>query len=512
LEVTNVSRPIYAAIVIVVSGVVSGVGFLAARSPAPTRAMDEAELVAGFERAMEHVVLEWDESDPRREAERRDALRRFVYETYDASAWIPQSLFDANAITQAIVGDAEAIVRDRIGLVLWRGNPLVPAFGMAPNAGSGSSLLWTVNCLVCHTAEIDGVTYFGAGTKTFDDLWLGEALKKLTSDRWLGRLAGTPDYAVAADAYRILTTHHHDKIDSQTRGRSTAFAASHVELYMRSHHGRMPSVDEVGRGDVKTPPLWHTAAKMPVGRWYSDGSFHGTYPLMASSMELEKDRSFDALVEVVIPRITSEFDDVLRYLKPPPYPYDIDAALAERGRVLFESSEVGCSGCHGTYDGAGNVDWPGVHRDVGTDPDRADLVSTQFVAAFDQSPLAAHGALERSSGYAATPLTGVWANYPYLHNGSVPTLHHLLGPVSERPRIFEVMAARSLDRQRVGQPLARSAPEARLTEDERIRRHADDRDWFYVGRPGSSNAGHDVWPRIGSDENRRAIIEYLKTL
>ena len=30
-------------------------------------------------------------------------------------------------------------------------------------------LKWTVNCLVCHTAEIDGVAYFGAGTKTFDD-------------------------------------------------------------------------------------------------------------------------------------------------------------------------------------------------------------------------------------------------------------------------------------------------------------------------------------------------------
>ena len=29
--------------------------------------------------------------------------------------------------------------------------------------------MWTVNCLVCHTAEIDGVTYLGAGTKVFDD-------------------------------------------------------------------------------------------------------------------------------------------------------------------------------------------------------------------------------------------------------------------------------------------------------------------------------------------------------
>ena len=42
-----------------------------------------------------------------------------------------------------------------------------------------------------------------------------------------------------------------------------------------------------------------------------------------------------------------------------------------------------------------------------------------------------------SEGYAATPLTGVWANFPYLHNGSVPTLHDLLGPASERPKIFD---------------------------------------------------------------------------
>lgn len=503
---------VYIVVVAVATIIVTAIGSLASSRARPTLAMTEAELADGFERAMRDVVVEWDGADPRSEAERAAALRTMVYETYDASAWIPQSLFDANAVTQAIVGDVESIVRDRVGLVAWDDNPLVPAFGMAPNAGADASLLWTVNCLVCHTAEINGVTYFGAGAKTFDDLWLGDALKKLTNERWLGRLAGTPDYLVAAEAYRILTTHHHDKIESQTRGRSTAFAASHVELYMRNEGGRMPPVDDVGRGDVKTPPLWHTAAKLPVGRWYSDGSFHGMYPLMASSMELEKDRTFDDLVEVVIPRIQRQFDEVLRYLKPPKYPYEIDAELAERGRRLFESREAGCSGCHGTYDGEGNVDWPGAHRDVGTDPDRSALVSAQFEEAFDRSPLAVHGELERSRGYAATPLTGVWANYPYLHNGSVPTLWHLLGPVSERPRIFDVMAARTLDQARVGQPLTRTESDARLEQEELVRRHADDRDWFWVGRPGSSNAGHDVWEKIGSDENRRALIEYLKTL
>jgi hypothetical protein len=164
------------------------------------------------------------------------------------------------------------------------------------------------------------------------------------------------------------------------------------------------------------------------------------------------------------------------------------------------------------YDGRGNVDWPGVHKDVGTDPARREIVSDGFRAAFASSPLAAEGALEKSEGYAATPLTGVWANYPYLHNGSVPTLHHLLGPVPERPKIFHVLAARHLDREKVGQLLYPARSYGWLPERELLRRYADDRDWFNTARPGSSNAGHDVWGRIGTDENRRALIEYLKTL
>jgi hypothetical protein len=251
---------------------------------------------------------------------------------------------------------------------------------------------------------------------------------------------------------------------------------------------------------------------MPVGRWYTDGSFHGPFPLMASSMELEKDRSFEALVETVIPAIKEEFNTVIRHLRPPLYPYDIDRDLAARGRALFESRETGCSGCHGVYDGRGNVRWTGTHIDVGTDSARIALVSDGFIAAFNQSPLAVEGALEKSDGYAATPLTGVWANFPYLHNGSVPTLHHLLGPVSERPRIFHVMAARRLDRVRAGQPLYTVASHGLLGERELTRRFGDDRSWFNVARPGSGNGGHDVWPSIRTDDNRRALIEYLKTL
>ena len=43
-------------------------------------------------------------------------------------------------------------------------------------------------------------------------------------------------------------------------------------------------------------------------------------------------------------------------------------------------------------------------------------------------------------------------------------------------------------------------------------RFGGDLDWFNTERAGSGNGGHDVWPRIGTDANRYALIEYLKTL
>jgi hypothetical protein len=470
------------------------------------------ELAASFNSDIRNLVVRWDPDDPRPVSEQRAALFSFVHETYRTSAWIPQSLFEWNRFTQAVAGDVDTIIRDQVGLVLWPENKAVPAYGMAPSLDPEQPLRWTVNCLVCHTAEIDGVAYFGAGTKTFDDKWLGDALKVLTDDKWQFAAGHAADREAAANAHRILTTHHHDKIDSLTRARSTAFAASHVELYMRPHGGTMPRVDEVGRGDVKTPPLWHTAAKMSSRRWYSDGSFHGAYPLMASSMELEKDRPFDDLEGFVVPTIKQEFESVIQRLRPPRYPYAIDDRLAAKGKQLFYSTEIGCYRCHGTYDGQGNVDWPGKHVDVGTDRARLEVVSEGFVDAFNHSPLAMEGSLEKSRGYAATPLTGVWANYPYLHNGSVPTLYHLLGPVAERPRLFEVMAARRFDRDRVGQVLFTDPANRAVRDDLLLRRYGDDRNWFNTARAGCGNYGHDFWSRIGTDENRRALIEYLKTL
>ena len=51
-------------------------------------------------------------------------------------------------------------------------------------------------------------------------------------------------------------------------------------------------------------------------------------------------------------------------------------------------------------------------------------------------------------GYVANTLDGLWARAPYLHNGAVPTLYHLLVPAS-RPATF-VRGAVSYDKKNLG--------------------------------------------------------------
>ena len=104
------------------------------------------------------------------------------------------------------MGDVDTIVREKVGLVLWPENPLVKAYGMAPGFAPGQTpreqVRWTVNCVLCHTAEIDGRAYFGAGTKVFDEKVLGDALKLLTNPR--GRMM--VEFSESAEYRGLITT------------------------------------------------------------------------------------------------------------------------------------------------------------------------------------------------------------------------------------------------------------------------------------------------------------------
>ena len=110
--------------------------------------------------------------------------------------------------------------------------------------------------------------------------------------------------------------------------------------------------------------------------------------------------------------------------------------------------------------------------------------------------------------YRARPLGGMWATPPFLHNGSVPNLYQLLSPVEKRDKTFYV-GSREFDPNLVGYSTAEMEGAYEFRTDQPNDPH-----------PGNSNAGHEfrngggkgVIGRELSDEERRAIIEYLKTL
>ncbi|HZV67188.1 MAG TPA: di-heme-cytochrome C peroxidase [Telluria sp.] len=104
--------------------------------------------------------------------------------------------------------------------------------------------------------------------------------------------------------------------------------------------------------------------------------------------------------------------------------------------------------------------------------------------------------------YKGRPLTGVWATPPYLHNGSVPTLYDLLLPPSQRPASFGV-GAREFDPLKVGF-VTDARPENAFV--------FNTRDALGRQIAGNSNAGHDYANARFTDDERWALVEYMKAI
>lgn len=166
-------------------------------------------------------------------------------------------------------------------------------------------------------------------------------------------------------------------------------------------------------------------------------------------------------------------------LKAPAYPLPVDAALAERGAVLFHELNLwaperhnpvrqpqgngSCAGCHGAYapryvNDTAYLDTPELEGMasyivpldiIGTDRRRA-MTNTEGMQRAGannffgypstrgtendcgpQNQLRLRG--DREIGYLAPPLYGIWASAPYLHNGSVPNVWEVLKPQDRKP-------------------------------------------------------------------------------
>jgi mono/diheme cytochrome c family protein len=214
-------------------------------------------------------------------------------------------------------------------------------------------------------------------------------------------------------------------------------------------------------------------------------------------------------------RSIPEAERVMAFLAsapPPPFPGAIDTALAGRGRLLFDSR---CAACHGRYaDGpppCRPLSFPNrlvLQAEMNTDAARWQAIDTPLAARLEAGTFGRHVDVAGTGGYVAAILSGLWATAPYLHNGSVPTLWHLMHP-ADRPVRFE-QGGHALDYERVGIAGVRGA-------DGVYRYPPGFAPWcapeiYDTRAPGLSNRGHEREFEALSEEEKRALIEFLKCL
>ena len=215
--------------------------------------------------------------------------------------------------------------------------------------------------------------------------------------------------------------------------------------------------------------------------------------------------------ERAIPELSPVLQWIARESMTPPFPGRIDSVAADAGEKIFARS---CATCHGSYSPTRPrriVSYPNRHvpsEEIGTDPGRLETLNDDVVAKVTSLPYGRHLNAERTESYVAPILLGIWATAPYLHNGSVPTLWHLLSP-AERPARFMV-GGHALDMRNVG-------IDGMLDSAGTYRFRAEYTPWstpeiFDTTSPGLSNRGHERQFSRLNETQKRELIEYLKTL
>lgn len=233
-------------------------------------------------------------------------------------------------------------------------------------------------------------------------------------------------------------------------------------------------------------------------------------------------------------RVSAFAVDLLDKLPATVYPFDVNIDLARRGEQLFAQN---CAQCHQPHNGkvydnlnvnldrSYVVNWLIRRGGISGFSDTCSPSTTVVMAGVATKPCAEFDGVslkgkkdiimspnDQHHGYNARPLSGIWAQAPYLHNGSVPTIYHLLVP-NERPESF-VKSRLEYDPVNLG--YAWTAPS--LSEPELTQGYVFDSTLF----PTFSNKGHDTdieengqrYKLNWADDKAgaMAIIEYLKTL
>ena len=357
------------------------------------------------------------------------------------------------------------------------------------------------NCFTCHAGELNGEIVLGLGNSRsdFQDRMTFQArmmnfFVKLKYGKKKPERAAFNDFG---HYYKAMAP----KVQTDNPGVNPAFRLEEacanfrdpVDLtYRKDAHFR--SMKYTLASDV--PPLWNLDKKPAL---YYNGMGRGAFTklLMQAAVLGIPDSTQARLVH-------ERFHDVIAWaasLQPPAYPQQIDPAMAATGQELFEEH---CSKCHGSY--GEDEHYPGklVSLEVvKTDPYYARYFSSASGLAdwYNRSWFARSAPQSRlypSDGYMAPPLDGIWATAPYLHNGSVPDLESLLDS-SQRPTYWQRRpGSHSYDYERLGWQYGVPAK-------------GKGQQVYDTTLPGYGNQGHYFGDEL-SREERRAVIEYLKTL
>ena len=384
---------------------------------------------------------------------------------------------------QAKPDERRKMAFDRYGLTPRPGDPARPLQYVVDSAG-----VWTMNCFACHGGQVAGKIWPGLPNSLY-------ALQTLTEETRAVKVAqGKPLGRMDFGSVFVPL--------GSTNGTTNAVNFGVALMGFRDaelnfHADRLPP--KMTHHDLDAPPWWQFRKKQML---YIDGfAEKGHRALsqfaMVRSNGPEKFRQWE-----------DEFRDVFAYIssiEAPKYPYAIDRNLAERGRIAFEKN---CAECHGTYGPDGKYPEKLVPIDeVQTDRVRLDALTPTNRDAYGKSWFAHFGEkkyVRDPGGYVAPPLDGVWASAPYFHNGSVPTLWHVLHP-SKRPAIWK-RTDDGYDQKRVGLEVETFAA---IPAD--VKSGWERRTFFDTRGFGKDASGHE-FPDVLTEDEKQAVLEYLKTL
>jgi hypothetical protein len=311
-----------------------------------------------------------------------------------------------------------------------------------------------------------------------------------------------------------------------------------------------------GERIFKNIPAWAPPVPAPIDvksvNWATE-RFHANWDgnQGASSRTLASGASATGDPRMVNVRIHEPLNPFIDNLPPPPYPFtSIDLERAREGKALFKAN---CANCHSPRN---QTIYPAAKLGVDANRTRVNTsVSRYGLAALVMEACAIYGlnnagrpgadwcvpagdwqarldeyfrdtprrVAEGTNGYKADMLHGIWAQAPYLHNGSVPTLGQLICSSTRPQRFFR--GNLNYDEALVGfewatQPTARYGPNETLLVKE-----------YDTTVPGKANTGHtfgsDLCPDTGGLDPGRdrkeietrllqspvgALLAYLKTL